>query len=189
MCCSRVWETFRFRFFALAVEFGTKAVACYVKGYHHPRLLQGAWSYKISPLWGCPHWSGLLLQWAKLSTQSLSRLVFCHNAISVNFKHDIRGSKFTLIMETLEPVQSWLCLLEVRVSFPCPHTYTPRSNSAIIALLNITVRFTLEHFPSHLAPCSRFLCRSHSPSSQTSVEQSWACHSQKLTNHSVAFGG
>ena len=40
-------------------------------------------------------------------------------------------------------------------------------------------------------PCSLlaagFLCRSHSPSPQTSAEQSWACHSQKLTNHSVAF--
>ena len=32
---------------------------------------------------------------------------------------------------------------------PPPHTYTPRSNSAIIALSNITVRFTLEYFPSH----------------------------------------
>ena len=49
------------------------------------------------------------LQWAILSTQSLLRVVFCHNAVSVNFKHDIRGSKFTLIIETLKPVQSWLC--------------------------------------------------------------------------------
>ena len=32
------------------------------------------------------------LQWAILSTQSLLRLVFCHNAVSVNFKHDIRSS-------------------------------------------------------------------------------------------------
>ena len=44
------------------------------------------------------------LQWAILSTQSLLRVVFCHNAVSVNFKHDIRGSKFTLIIETLKPV-------------------------------------------------------------------------------------
>ena len=35
LCCSLVWETFRFRIFAMSVEFGTKAVACYVKGYHH----------------------------------------------------------------------------------------------------------------------------------------------------------
>ena len=49
------------------------------------------------------------LQWVILSTQSLLRVVFCHNAISVNFKHDIRGSKFTLIIETLKPVQSCLC--------------------------------------------------------------------------------
>ena len=48
------------------------------------------------------------LQWAILSTQSLLRAVFCHNAVSVNFNHDIRGSKFTLIIETLKPVQSWL---------------------------------------------------------------------------------
>ena len=34
-------------------------------------------------------------------------------------------------------------------TYPPPHTYTPRSNSAIIALSNITVRFTLKHFPSH----------------------------------------
>ena len=89
------------------------------------------------------------LQWAILSTQSLLRVVFCYNVVSVNFKHGIRGSKFTLMIETLKPVQSWLCYKQVRVSFPCPHTYTPRSNSAIIALSNITVRFTLEHFPSH----------------------------------------
>ena len=44
------------------------------------------------------------LQWAILSTQSLLRIVFCHNAVSVNFKHDIRGSKFALIIETLKPV-------------------------------------------------------------------------------------
>ena len=44
------------------------------------------------------------LQWAILSTQRLLRVVFCHNAVSVNFKHDIRGSKFTLIIETLKPV-------------------------------------------------------------------------------------
>ena len=38
------------------------------------------------------------LQWAILSSQSLLRVVFCHNVVSVlNFKHDIRGSKFTLI--------------------------------------------------------------------------------------------
>ena len=49
------------------------------------------------------------LQWAVLSTQSLLRVVFCHNAIGVNFKDDIGGSKFTLIIETLKPVQSWLC--------------------------------------------------------------------------------
>ena len=49
------------------------------------------------------------LQWAILSTQSLLRVVFCHNAVSVNFKHDVRGSKFTLIIETLKSVQSWLC--------------------------------------------------------------------------------
>ena len=61
LCCSLVWETFRFRFFAMSVEFGTKGVACYVKCYHHHRLLQGVWSYKISPRWGCLHWSGLLL--------------------------------------------------------------------------------------------------------------------------------
>ena len=44
---------------------------------------------------------------------------------------------------------SELVVLEVRVRFSCPHTYTPRSNSAKIALSNINVRFTLEHFPSH----------------------------------------
>ena len=49
------------------------------------------------------------LQWAILSIQSLLRVLFCHNAVSVNFKHDIRGSKFTLIIETLKLVQSWLC--------------------------------------------------------------------------------
>ena len=49
------------------------------------------------------------LQWAILSTQSFLRVVFCHNAVSVNFKHDIRGSKFTLIIKTLKPIQSWLC--------------------------------------------------------------------------------
>ena len=49
------------------------------------------------------------LQWAILSTQSLLRVVFCHNAVSVNFKRDIRGSKFTLIIDILKPVQSWLC--------------------------------------------------------------------------------
>ena len=32
------------------------------------------------------------LQWAILSTQSLLRVVFCHNAVSVNFKHDIRAA-------------------------------------------------------------------------------------------------
>ena len=48
------------------------------------------------------------LQWAILSTQSLLRVVFCHYAVRVNFKHDIRGCKFTLIIETLKPVQSWL---------------------------------------------------------------------------------
>ena len=26
-----------------------------------PSLLQSVWSYKISPLWGCLHWSGVLL--------------------------------------------------------------------------------------------------------------------------------
>ena len=49
------------------------------------------------------------LQWAVLLTQSLLRAVFCNSAVSVNFKHDIMGSKFTLIIETLKPVQSWLC--------------------------------------------------------------------------------
>ena len=49
------------------------------------------------------------LQWAILSTQSFLRVVFCHNAVSVNFKHDIRGSKFTLIIKTLKPIQSWYC--------------------------------------------------------------------------------
>ena len=49
------------------------------------------------------------LQWVILSTQSLLLVAFCHNAISVNFKHDIRGSKFTLIIETLKSVQSCLC--------------------------------------------------------------------------------
>ena len=39
------------------------------------------------------------LLWAILSTQSLLRVAFCHNAASVNFKHDIRGSKFTLIID------------------------------------------------------------------------------------------
>ena len=111
----------------MSVEFGTKAVACYDKGYHHHRLLRGVWSYKTSPLWGLPAlirpspiWRVLnklpcerlpnneALQWAILSTQSLLRVVFCHNAVSVNFKHDIRGSKFTLIIETLKPVQSWM---------------------------------------------------------------------------------
>ena len=48
------------------------------------------------------------LQSAILSTQSLLRVLFCHNAVSVNFKQDIRGSKFTLIIETLKPVQSCL---------------------------------------------------------------------------------
>ena len=61
LCCSLVWETFRFRFSALSVEFGTKAVAYYVNGYHHHRVLQSVWSYKISPLWCCLHWSGLIL--------------------------------------------------------------------------------------------------------------------------------
>ena len=32
-----------------------------VNGYHPHRLLQGLWSYKISPLWGCLHSSGLFL--------------------------------------------------------------------------------------------------------------------------------
>ena len=49
------------------------------------------------------------LQWAILSTQDLLRVVFCHNTVNVNFKHDITGSKFTLIIETLKHVQSWLC--------------------------------------------------------------------------------
>ena len=48
------------------------------------------------------------LQWAILSTQSVLRVVFCHYAVSVNFKHDISGCQFTLIIETLKPVQSWL---------------------------------------------------------------------------------
>ena len=61
LCCSLVWETFRYRFFALSVEFGTKAVPCYVKGYHHHRLQQSVWSNKISPLSGCLHCSGLIL--------------------------------------------------------------------------------------------------------------------------------
>ena len=49
------------------------------------------------------------LQWAILWTQSFLGVVFCHNAVSVNFKHDIRGSKNTLIIKTLKPIQSWLC--------------------------------------------------------------------------------
>ena len=68
--------------------------------------------------------------------------------VSVNFTHDIRGSKFTLICRNTKTC-SELVVLEVRVSFACPHTYTPRSNLAIIAFSNITVRFALEHFPSH----------------------------------------
>ena len=106
LCCCLLWEIFRFRFFALSVEFGTKAVACYVKGYHHNRLAQGVWSSK-PPLFGAacidqassylegaeqaPLPSNEALQWAIL------RVIFCHNAVRVNFKHDIRGSKFTLI--------------------------------------------------------------------------------------------
>ena len=50
------------------------------------------------------------LQWAVLSTQSLLQVVLCRIAVSVNFKHDIRGSEFTWIIE--------LVLLEVRVTFP-----------------------------------------------------------------------
>ena len=38
--------------------------------------------------------------WAVLSTQSLLRVVFCHNAVRVNFKHDIGGNQFTLIILT-----------------------------------------------------------------------------------------
>ena len=38
--------------------------------------------------------------------QSLLRVVFCHNAVSINFRHDIRGSIFTLIIEILKLVQS-----------------------------------------------------------------------------------
>ena len=78
------------------------------------------------------------LQWAILSSQSLLRVVFCHNAVSVNFKQDIRGSKFTLIIETLRASLE-LVVLEVRLTFPCPHTYTPRSNSA-------TILSTLEYY-------------------------------------------
>ena len=48
-------------------------------------------------------------QWAILSIKSLLEVVFCHTVVSVNFKHDIRGSNLTLIIETLKPVQSWLC--------------------------------------------------------------------------------
>ena len=41
------------RFFALSVEFGTKAVACCVKGYHHHRLLHlKAFRLTKSPLFG-----------------------------------------------------------------------------------------------------------------------------------------
>ena len=43
------------------------------------------------------------LQWAIISTQSLLRVVFCHNGVSVNFKHDIGGRKLTLIIEKLKP--------------------------------------------------------------------------------------
>ena len=37
-------------------------------------------------------------QWAILLTESLLQVVFCHNAVSVNFKYDIRVSKFTLFL-------------------------------------------------------------------------------------------
>ena len=40
------------------------------------------------------------LQWAVLSTQSLLQVVLCRNAVSVNFKHDIRVSEFTWIIES-----------------------------------------------------------------------------------------
>ena len=51
------------------------------------------------------------LQWAILSTQSLLRssCIVPYNTVSTNFKHDLMGSKSTLIIETLKPVQSWLC--------------------------------------------------------------------------------
>ena len=54
------------------------------------------------------------LQWAIL------RVIFCHNAVRVNFKHHTRGRKFTMIVETLIKACSELVVLEVRVSFPCP---------------------------------------------------------------------
>jgi len=52
------------------------------QGYHHHRLLRSIWSYKISPLWGCLHWSGLLLfggSW----TSSVAHLNVCsiHNKV------------------------------------------------------------------------------------------------------------
>ena len=50
-----------------------------------------------------------VLQWAILWNQSFLRVVFCYNAVSVNFKHDISGSKNTLIIKALKPIQSWLC--------------------------------------------------------------------------------
>ena len=86
------------------------------------------------------------LQWAILSIQGLLRVVFCHNAVSVNFKHDIRGSKFTLITETLKPVQSWLCW-KLEYVFHT-HKHQDLTRQYISALSNITVRFTLEHFSS-----------------------------------------
>ena len=60
-------------------------------------------------------------QWAILLTESLLQVVFCHNAVSVNFKYDIRGSKFTLFYYRNTKACSELVVLEViRVSFPCP---------------------------------------------------------------------
>ena len=74
-----------------------------------PALIRPSLIWKVLNKLRCEHSNNEALHWAILSNQRLLWVVFCHNAVSVNFKHDIRGSKFTLIIETLKPVQSWLC--------------------------------------------------------------------------------
>ena len=75
-----------------------------------PALIEPPPVWRVLNKLHCKHSSNNeALQWAILLTEGLLRVVFCHNAVSVNFKYDIRSSKFTLTIETLRPVQSWLC--------------------------------------------------------------------------------
>ena len=107
--CSLIWETFRCRF---SVEFGTKAVAGYADVMSKTTItivyyskLQGVWPCKISSLWGCLHWSSLILFggcWI---------------------------SSVASVYQTMKPCNG-------------QYYHTARSNSAIIALSSIQLKYS-----------------------------------------------